>query len=137
MMPELTERKPGKVYLVFSRPPGPACDFVESEDDKGKSIRLGKWFRLAGFYALELDDPRARADSVVLSLTDRVAVPALVDYASDLISQTPGDATEAHALSNRIRDRLAELHGLDVFMRPPPNRGALLTTKVKPEDPNP
>ena len=59
MIEVLTERVPGKVYILMATPPGPAGDFIEVEDAAGRSISLGRWVQIANMFALEIADPRA------------------------------------------------------------------------------
>ena len=64
-MESLSERVPGKIYVVTTAPPGPLSEFVELEDHEGRGLGIGRWVELPGSlpssplrYALELDDPR-------------------------------------------------------------------------------
>ena len=68
-MESLTERVPGKIYVVMTDPPGPLSEFVELEDHEGSGLSLGRWVELPAspgspiLYALELDDPRPPASA--------------------------------------------------------------------------
>lgn len=34
----------GAIDLIFTGPPGPeGCEFVEIQDDQGRSIKIGEW----------------------------------------------------------------------------------------------
>jgi hypothetical protein len=57
----ITERVPGKVYILMARGPSPYSDFIEVEDHTGVGIALGRWVMIGNCrtYALEIDDPRA------------------------------------------------------------------------------
>lgn len=49
------------IYIVFDGPPGPdGPRFVEVEDDKGRSIDIGKWdVHDDQLWSLRIPDPRA------------------------------------------------------------------------------
>lgn len=69
-MSESHEFEGGVVDIVFDGPPGPSAlggRFVEIEDLKGRSVRVGKWRdRGNGFWALRLGLPviRSRRDLI-------------------------------------------------------------------------
>ena len=48
------------IDIVFDGPPGPeAGRFVEVEDARGMSIRIGEWLRRSdGYWVLRIPDPR-------------------------------------------------------------------------------
>lgn len=50
------------VDIVFTGPPGPEpgqCEFVEVEDGRRRSIRIGEWIeRDDGYWVLRIPDPR-------------------------------------------------------------------------------
>lgn len=46
------------LYIVLARPPGPESDFVDIEDEDGKSVRFGQWYRRGNFWVLRIDAPR-------------------------------------------------------------------------------
>ena len=50
------------IYIVLREGPGPESDFVEVEDDAGRSIRIGEWVRYGnGCVGLKIPDPRRAA----------------------------------------------------------------------------
>ena len=53
------------IDIVLTRGPGPDSDFVEVEDSRGHSIRIGEWVDLpvsSGLVALRIPDPRRIAE---------------------------------------------------------------------------
>ena len=45
------------INIIFDKRPGPDCQFVEVENDKGKSITIGEWKeRPDGLWALRIEE---------------------------------------------------------------------------------
>lgn len=55
-MKTILNRQPGRIYILFTAPPGPHSEFVEVENSAGESIGLGQWVEFPdGLIALEFD----------------------------------------------------------------------------------
>lgn len=53
----MSERIPGKLYVVLACGPGPDSDFVELEDHKGRGVGGYRWLQEDGLWLLEVEAP--------------------------------------------------------------------------------